>query len=139
MFRLSLLAGFAAMLSSTSARADTSIAIGLKWLPVMYTQPVSAVGSAMGPVETPLKGWQTTSLNNYFGVFFLDGKLGPIVSLDVGYSSAKREGTAALASDMSFTQFGFSVGAKYYILQPKRERVAPYAYVDFYKYFASLS
>src|SRR5262249_6430555 len=71
--------------------------------------------------------------------FFLDGKLGALVGLDVGYSQKKMTGSAATDSDMSFTQFGFSLGAKYYVLTPKRERVTPYLLLDFYKYFASVS
>jgi hypothetical protein len=123
------------------ARADFSIALGLKWVPVSYTTPITATGAAMGsgPGSTPLTGWQTTSLNNNFGAFFLDGRLGFLIGLDLGYSSRSSTTGSTSTGDFSFTQFGFSLGAKYYITRPKRERVSPYVLVDFYKYFASLS
>jgi hypothetical protein len=125
---------------ASPARADFSLALGLKWVPVSYTQPVTATASAMmGPAATPLTGWQTTSLNNNFGAFFLDGRLGFLIGLDLGYSSRHGEMGTAAATDFSFTQFGFSLGGKFYITPPRRERVSPYVLLDFYKYFASLS
>jgi hypothetical protein len=124
---------------SMPARADFNLSMGLKWTPVNYTKPVSAsMGGASGPTPTPLVGWQSTSLDNNFGAFFLDGRLGFQISLDVGYAAANKSATGA-NSDMSFTQFGFSIGGKYYILTPKANRVSPYVLLDFFKYFASVS
>jgi hypothetical protein len=92
-----------------------------------------------GPAPTPLAGWQTTSLDNNFGAFFLDGKLGFQLSLDVGYGSATRDLGGGNNVDLSYTQFGFSLGAKYYILTPRAQHVSPYVLFDFFKYFASVS
>src|SRR5262249_48788205 len=63
--------------NAAPARADIHLSMGLKWNPINYTKPVSAsMGGATGPTSVPLSGWQTTSLDNNFGVFFLDGRLG---------------------------------------------------------------
>jgi hypothetical protein len=122
-----------------SARADIHLSMGVKWNPVNYTKPVSAtMGGPNGPTATPLAGWQTTSLDNNFGLFFLDGRLGVQLGLDVGYGSATKEATG-LNVDMSYTQFGFSIGGKFYILAPKASRVSPYVALDFFKYFASVT
>src|SRR5262245_34785901 len=107
---LILVAGAAA-----PARADITLAMGLKWNPVNYTKPVSAsMGGAQGPTAVPLSGWQTTSLDNNFGLFFLEGRLGVQIGLDLGYGSATKEATG-LNVDMSYTQFGFTLGGKFYI------------------------
>ena len=121
------------------ARADITLSMGLKWNPVNYTKPVSAeMGGAAGPTAVPLAGWQTTSLDNNFGLFFLDGRLGLQIGLDLGYGSATREATG-INDDLSYTQFGFSLGGKFYITTPKANRVSPYVLLDFFKYFASVS
>jgi hypothetical protein len=123
----------------TPARADITLSMGLKWNPVNYTKPVSAsMGGATGPTAVPLSGWQTTSLDNNFGLFFLDGRLGLQIGLDLGYGSATREATGVNV-DLSYTQFGFSLGGKFYITAPKANHVAPYVLLDFFKYFASVS
>jgi hypothetical protein len=122
------------------ARADVNLALGMKWVPVNYTRPVSASSGAM--TQDLLGGWQHTSLDNYFGVFFLRGMLGFQLSLDVGYGTLHTDTTATgmtVTTDNSFTQFGFALGGKFHLTPPKRERVSPYVYVDFYKYFASVS
>jgi hypothetical protein len=129
-------------LSATPARADFNLAIGMKWAPLNYTHPVSAAAGGGGPMSVDLKGFQTTSLDNYFGAFFLNGRLGFQLSLDIGYGSRHTEtttGAMTVTGDQSFTQFGFAIGGKFYITQPRRERVSPYVYLDFYKYFAAVS
>jgi hypothetical protein len=143
MFRRGILAQtFALALvaaAATPARADFALSLGVKWLPVNYTHPISAsMGGANGPTAVPLTGWQTTSLDNNFGAFFLGGRLGFQISLDVGYGSANKSVTGGNV-DLSYSQFGFSVGAKYYILPPHGGRVSPYVLLDFFKYFASVS
>jgi hypothetical protein len=129
----------AALVASASpARANWDLAVGVKWLPLNYTQPVSSSGSAGG--VTPLSGWNTTSINNYVGGFILDGKLGFTVGLDLGYASRSiSPGGTAPSVDLSFTQFGFTLGSKYYLLKPRGGHVAPYVLLDFFKYFASVS
>jgi hypothetical protein len=124
---------------SAPARADMHLSMGLKWNPVNYTKPISAsMGGSTGPTTVPLTGWQTTSLDNHFGLFFLDGRLGVTLSLDLGYGSRTREATGANV-DLSFTQFGFSLGGKFYITPPRGQRVSPYVLLDFFKYFAAVS
>jgi hypothetical protein len=139
MIRRGVLALIVVAAAATPARADFALSMGVKWLPVNYTHPVSAsMGGANGPTAVPLTGWQTTSLDNNFGAFFLGGRLGFQLSLDVGYGSANKNVTGGNV-DMSYSQFGFSIGAKYYILQPRGGRVSPYVLLDFFKYFASVS
>ena len=132
-----VLVGVAA--AATPARADFNLSMGVKWIPVNYTKPISAaMGGATGATPVPLTGWQTTSLDNNLGIFFLDGRLGFQLSLDLGYGSATKDATGA-NSDMSYTQFGFSIGGKFYITPPRGGHVSPYVLLDFFKYFATVS
>jgi hypothetical protein len=134
---IALLAGLYLVLAARPAHANFVIAIGVKYAPVNYTTPVSTTGANM---TTPLAGWNTTALNNYFGLFFLEGQLGVQLGLDLGYSSRHDDAGAMVGNqDLSYTQFGFSIGGKYYITKPRAGKVAPYVYLDFYKYFASIS
>jgi hypothetical protein len=138
--RLQLLAALVLLAIAHPARADFNIAIGLRYNPLNYTTPFSTTGAAGGGTAgtTPLSGFNTTNLNNYFGMFFLDGRVGFHVGLDLGYSSRHDE-TAGVKQDLSYTQFGFSLAGKFYILKPRGGHVSPYLYLDFYKYFASIS
>jgi len=122
--------------SARPARADLKLAIGVKWAPINFTQPVSTTSAGMNEV---LSGWNTTALNNNFGLFILDGRLGFSLGLDLGYSSRHDETTGLTQTDLSYTQFGFSLGSKYYFTRPRAGHVSPYLFVDFYKYFASVS
>jgi hypothetical protein len=136
------LALVAVVVASPTARAgDLSLGIGLKWTPLTYTKPITAVS---GPKQADLGSgsWQQTSLDSYFGAYFLGGRLGTQIGFDFGYASVKNEvtsGAAGSSGEDTFTQFGFSLGAKWYILQPRKEHVSPYVFVDFFKYFASIS
>ena len=127
-----------ALLATTqAARADFTIAFGTKWAPVRYTRPVSTVG---GMGTTPLSGFDATDLNNYLGFFFMNGQLGFQIALDLGYGSRHDEATGpGTRTDLSFTQFGFNVGGKFLITRPRAQKVSPYVYIDFYKYFATMS
>ena len=145
---LSLVAGM-----SAPARADFNIATGLKWVPLRYTTPVGAAGASSAAKETPLQGWQTTSLDPYIGFFFTD-QIGLVIGLDLGWASHHDEqpngqgglikgplGTCAAADrpcDTSYFQFGFTLGGKFYLNRPTGQRVSPYLYLDFFKYFASV-
>jgi hypothetical protein len=120
----------------TAARADFVVATGVRWNPVNYTMPVSTSGVGM---PTVLSGFNWTNLNNYFGMFFLDGRLGFHLSLDVAYSSRHDVTGPATTSDLSFTQVGFALGGKWYMTKPQGGHVSPYLYLDFYKYFALVS
>ncbi len=129
--------------NAEAVEADTgmfNIALGLKWSPLRYTHPLG-----VAPVDAPayytLQGWQTTSLDNYIG-FFFHPQIGIVLGLDIGYSSAHVDDTGnntKTGYDTSFFQFGFALGGKFYLTRPTGQRVSPYLYVDFYKYFASIS
>jgi hypothetical protein len=127
---------------ASPARADFNLQLGLKWIPVNYTKPITASTTGGGAGSAPLfddQGWQTTNLVNNFGGFFLDGRLGFQISLDLGWGSVTTDVGSTSPVDTSFTQFGFSLGGKYYITAPRREHVSPYILLDFFKYFSSVS
>jgi hypothetical protein len=129
-------------LASGTARADFVVATGVRWNPMNYTMPISTtgpMGTNIGPSTTPLSGFNWTNLNGYFGMFFLEGRLGFQLSLDVAYSSRHDVPPPAMTQDLSFTDVGFAIGGKYYIKKPDAGHVAPYVYFDFYKYFALVS
>ncbi len=132
----------AALLSTATPARAWDLAVGVKWLPVNYTTPVSVTAQGLNGI-TPLQGWNTTSINNYAGAFIFDGKLGFTLGLDLGYSSCSGlncvQGTTTPNLNLSFTQFGLSLGAKYYLIKPRGGHVAPYALFDFFKYFAVVS
>ena len=75
-------------------------------------------------------GLQATSLDPYFAVFFAQ-KYGLMLSLDIGYGKYAVTLPSMPEVDNSFVQFGFSLGFKMYITQPRRERVAPYVEMGF--------
>lgn len=122
------------------ARANWNLAVGLKWEPASYTTPVSA-----GPVSPtaastqPLSGFNATNLNNYVGAFILDGRLGFTLGLELAYVDHTLPISPSMSTDENFVQFGVAFGAKYYLLKPRANRVAPYVWFDFFKYVASVS
>ncbi len=143
--------------SSGGVEASTgsfNIQMGLKWSPVRYNGPVGdktagsggaspcwgGGGAAATGEDCGLYGFQTTSLDSYLG-FFFHPQIGIILGLDIGYGSAgvdsSTQGTTSSTST-SFFQFGFSIGGKFYLTRPTGQKVSPYLYVDFFKYFASV-
>jgi hypothetical protein len=136
-----------------------NIALGLKWSPLRYTRPIGSaggdpigmgggtsdcsVGTGSASRSECLVGWQTTSLDNYIG-FFFHPQVGILLSLDMGYSSfhvdgQTPQGPAGMPRDVSYFQFGFAIGGKFYLTRPTGLRVSPYLYVDLFKYFVSIS
>lgn len=129
-----------------TARADLHLSIGSRIEPLRYTpayfpyskadRPPSLFGAATGP-------YQSTSLSPYAALFFSQ-KYSVMVSLDIGYAKSSGETQAmgvspALMDTNSFFQFGLGLGTKIYLTAPKANKVSPYVYVDFYKYFASIT
>lgn len=147
---LGLAAFFAAALSAAPANADINIQTGLKWVPLRYTHPIAVTGAGGGGGggNTSLVGgdvphadeygWQTTSLDNYLA-FFVTEQIGLQLSLDFGYGSYHHDVGGRNNVDHAYTQFGFALGGKFYLNRPQGQRVSPYLYVDFFKYFASIS
>ena len=134
---------------ATPAQADFNIATGLKWVPLRYTVPIGAGSEAASTsagvpgqyyrgTGGDMYGWQSTSLDNYIGFFFTE-TVGIQLSLDLGWASHNNDTTNAGAFTTSFFQFGLGVGGKFYLNRPTRERVSPYLFVNFFKYFASIS
>ncbi|MBL8635377.1 MAG: hypothetical protein JNM40_19275 [Myxococcales bacterium] len=129
------------VLSATSmAHADVHLAVGSRFEPYRYTKaflpnaPAPAIGLAN-------QSFQTTSLTPYFGAFFAQ-RYGVLLGLDLGWVSQSSEtqmATNLTTKNDSFLQFGFSLGFKSYLRDLKKDRIAPYLYVDFFKYFASVS
>ncbi len=135
-------------LAPVTASADVHLTFGTKWDPLRYTTAAFPCAGGCTNVNPgalkPLlgnSGFQTTSLDPYVGVFFAQ-KYGVLLSLDIGYGKLSQDtttGTVMGSNNSSFFQFGFALGYKMYFNQPKKERISPYLYVDFFKYFASVS
>jgi hypothetical protein len=120
------------------ARAEQTLAIGTKWIPINFAQPLS-VTAPDGASTVSLQSFNSQTIHNSLGGYFLlEGKLGFLLGLDLGFSSLSSS-VNKTSTNLSYTQFGFSIGAKYYIWKPTAGHVTPYAYVDFYKYFAAMS
>jgi hypothetical protein len=133
------------------ASADVHLVFGTKWDPLRYTTAAFPFASSNANAPASLSGltsqlggsgFQTTSLDPYVGVFFAQ-RYGVLLSLDIGYGKLSQDTTPAggtlMSDNNSFFQFGFALGYKMYLNQPRRERISPYLYVDFFKYFASIT
>jgi hypothetical protein len=135
--------GFVALCCTAPAvaSADVHLSFGTRWQPLRYTTAAYPFADGTAPAATRLSGFQSTSLDPYVAVFFAQ-KYGVLLGLDVGYGKVgteKTAGTTSMFTNDSYFQFGFSLGFKWYITQPRREKVAPLLYADFYKYFASIT
>lgn len=142
-FALGTVAVALCCLAPARAGADVHMQFGTKWQPLRYTTAAYPTGgAAAASLPTGLSGFQSTSLDPYLAIFFAQ-KYGLQLSLDVGYGKLGNETQVGMAApepnNSSFFQFGFSLGFKFYITQPRREKVSPYIYADFYKYFASIN
>jgi hypothetical protein len=129
--------------AASVAQADVHLAMGSRIEPYRYTManfPNAAVTA--GDLTVANQSFQTTSLTPYFGAFFAQ-RYGLMLGLDLGWArlnSDKQMGTApATSTNDSFFQLGLSLGFKLYMREPKKDRIAPYAYLDVFKYFASVS
>ena len=130
------------------ARADLHLAIGSRVEPLRYTSayfPNSAAstfrpsGFAGGGAES----LQSTSLSPYLALYFAQ-KYGIMLSLDIGYAKSSGESQAMgmampTTDNNSYFQFGVGLGTKIYFTTPRSQKVAPYIYLDVFKYFASIS
>ena len=145
--RLLLLAGLtvAGCLLPTTARAELHLAFGTRWQPLRYTTALFPNAGADERSNNGLNGFQSTSLDPYFALFFAQ-KYGALLSLDIGYGKNSAQTTtntgmssSTTAANNSFFQFGLALGFKWYVTQPRASRVTPYLYADFFKYFASIT
>lgn len=120
---------------ATPAHAEMNIAVGLKWAPAKYTKPVS-----LNQGNNLLPSFQTTDLNSYVALFFTE-QIGAILSLDFGWANFSEDtpgGTGTINFNTSYFQFGFGVGAKFHLVKPARQKVSPYLFAQFFKYFAGI-
>lgn len=135
----------AAALYAPQASAELHLSIGSRFEPFRYTSPYfpNTGGSGVAPISANTKGFQTTSLSPYFGLFFAQ-RYGVLLALDIGYAKSFADSQANMApmateENNGYFQFGFSAGFKGYLSPIKSGRVAPYIYVDFFKYFATVT
>lgn len=144
--RLLLLAGLTAAgcLLPATARAELHLAFGTRWQPLRYTTALFPNAGADERSNQGLSGFQSTSLDPYVALFFAQ-KYGALLSLDIGYGKNTSQtttntamGSSMMASNNGYFQFGFALGFKWYVSQPRASRVTPYLYADFFKYFASV-
>lgn len=133
----------------TTRATELDLQTGVRWMPLAYTVPVGTGSESNADPQTSavpgqwyqggvLYGWENASFNSYLAFFFHE-RVGVQLSLDLGYSQHRNHTTDEGSFETSYFQFGFSVGGKYYILRPLREKVVPYVSANFYKYFASVS
>jgi hypothetical protein len=138
----------ASLLVHSEARADLYLSIGSRFEPFRYTAAYfpNASGTTFRPDGGSGPGsdsFQSTSLNPYLALFFAQ-KYGIMLSLDIAYAKSSGE-TQAMGMAMpttdnnSFFQFGVGLGTKIYLTTPRSQKVVPYLYLDFFKYFASIS
>ncbi len=143
--RLLFAFGAASMLflAQSAAHAEVHLAIGSRFEPYRYTMAqFPNAGTAAGDLLVSNQSFQTTSLSPYFGAFFAQ-RYGVMLGLDLGWAKLATEkqmgaNPATTATD-SYLQFGIALGFKLYMREPRKDRIAPYAYVDVFKYFASVS
>jgi len=134
--------------AASVAQADVHLAMGTRFEPYRYTAasfPNAQKAADGRQLVAPNQGFQTTSLAPYFGAFFAQ-RYGVILGLDLGwarlngdYKATKNPMPTDPAETDSFFQFGISLGAKLYLREIKKDRIAPYVYVDIFKYLASVS
>jgi hypothetical protein len=141
-------AGFISLCALPSAHADLHLAVGTRFEPLRYTSAYFPSSNLTSATPSLISGgrtdaFQSTSLSPYLGLFIAQ-RYGIMAAVDIGY--AKLGGELQGPSDAmptkdnnSYFQFGFSVGFKLYLTQPKANKVVPYVYTDFFKYFASIS
>jgi hypothetical protein len=128
------------------SQAEVHVAVGSRIEPYRYTRnflpdaPASAAGKTLSAANTD---FQTTALSPYLGVFFAQ-RYGLMLGVDLAWSQLNSDGkigvnpTDAQLSD-SFFQFGLALGGKLYLRDLKKDQIAPYIYVDIFKYFAGVS
>jgi len=129
--------------AASLAHADVHLAIGSRFEPYRYTMAhFPNAATTAGDLTVPNQSFQTTSLAPYFGAFFAQ-RYGLMLGLDLGWARLNTDkqmgANPAVATTDSFFQLGLALGFKLYMRDPKKDRIAPYAYVDVYKYFASVS
>ena len=129
--------------AASVAHADVHLAIGSRVEPYRYTMAhFPNVAATAGDLTVPNQGFQTTSIAPYFGAFFAQ-RYGLMLGLDLGWARINADKQMAAnpvtSTTDSFFQFALSLGFKLYMREPKKDRVAPYAYIDVFKYFASVS
>ncbi|HNK44751.1 MAG TPA: hypothetical protein PKL17_08210 [Pseudomonadota bacterium] len=143
--RLLLAASAASLLflAQSAAHAEVHLAIGSRFEPYRYTMAqFPNAATAAGDLAVANQSFQTTSLSPYFGAFFSQ-RYGLVLGLDLGWAKQNTEkqmgANPALTATDSYLQFGLGLGFKMYLREPRKDRIAPYAYVDVFKYFASVS
>lgn len=147
--RLALGLAFCSCLCLLPARAgaDVHLAFGTKWQPLRYTtdpyaapQNTSLLANPKPDIGGP-SGFQSTSIDPYLALYFAQ-RYGIVLGLDMGYGKTlvdTQMGMASKTTSDSFFQFGFSLGFKWYLLQPRGGKISPYLYADFYKYFVTIN
>lgn len=132
----------------SQARAELHLAIGSRIEPLRYTSAYLPNAAATTFRPSGLSGGgseslQSTSLSPYLALYFAQ-KYGIMLSVDIGYSKSSGESQAMgmampTTDNNSYFQFGVGLGTKIYFTTPRSQKVAPYIYLDVFKYFASIS
>jgi hypothetical protein len=145
-------------LSPTLAHGDFSLQFAVKWEPLRYilpqvdtvhpanTSPASPSdpslagqsGTAVLPSSSSYNAFQRRDLNALLGLGFTD-KLTLQIGFDLARASLSHTDAEASAVNRTFTTFGFSLGVKFNFTAPRREKISPYLYGDFFKYFSAIN
>jgi hypothetical protein len=139
------------------AAADFNLNFQVKWEPFRYvlpqyatqhppatgTPPISdpvnpgASGTATIPSSSSVNAFQRQNLNALLGLGFTD-KLTLQLGIDLARASLNHSDDG-VEVNRGFTTFGFTLGLKWNFVAPAREKISPYLYGDFFKYFAALN
>lgn len=155
--RILALTAFTALAASPAlARADFNMSFGLRWEPMRYMVPQAptklgngavdvaqpgAGGTAALPSSSSFNALQRQDFNGYVGLGFTD-KFTLTIGLDFARANLSHTYTdpdGSTPTARTFNTFGINVGLKWNFIAPKKEKVSPYIYADFYKYFTALN
>ena len=138
------------------ASADFNLSFGVRWEPMRYTVPQvptklgnggvdvaqpGAGGTATLPSSSSFNAFQRQDFNGYVGLGFTD-KFTLTLGVDfaratLGHTYSDPDGSTP--TSRAFNTFGINVGLKWNFVAPKKEKLSPYVYADFFKYFTALN
>lgn len=137
-----------------AARADFNLSFSMKFEPMRYTLPqyptghpengasVADVATAPGSATLPspsVNAFQRQNFSGLIGLGFTD-KLTVTLGVDFARASlGHTDSDPAVSSNRSFNTFGITAGVKWNFIAPRREKISPYVYGDFFKYFTAIN
>jgi len=146
-----LVLAFAPLAAPGVAAADFNLSFGLRYEPARYTLPQIATSHPTGDIASPgangtstlpsnssVNAFQRQDMGATIGLGFTD-KLTITISLDFAKASLSHNDSDSNPTTRGFSTFGLGVGVKWNFVTPAKNKVTPYIYGDFFKYFAALN